>query len=163
MPIHVCQAVFEYPADVYLYISVNPRNIQEDGFSVGDLDGPRPRRRYKSPTNNARNFCAPALVPCKMQIPPSPFYLGLLPRYLYLPPSWLIDRLINYDSLLCMHCSAIRTARLVNYPRNILVAEETIGCARNPLFLWKALESIVDGILVSTRTCFVEPSINRVD
>jgi len=37
MPIHACEAVFEYPADVYLYILVNPCNIQ-GGFSDRDLE-----------------------------------------------------------------------------------------------------------------------------
>lgn len=33
------RGVFEYPADVYLYISVNPCNIQ-GGFSAATLSGP---------------------------------------------------------------------------------------------------------------------------
>ena len=39
MPIHACEAVFEYPADVYLYILVNPCNIQ-GGFLATTLSGP---------------------------------------------------------------------------------------------------------------------------
>lgn len=89
MPIHVCQAVFEYPADVYLYISVNPRNIQEDGFSAPrDLDGPRhpgPRGFVKVP-RTMRGIFARWLAPrAKRKSTPPSLSLSLLPQPLAWP------------------------------------------------------------------------------
>ena len=122
MPIHVCKPFLNIPRTYICVSRVNPRNIQPRWFflllsfsvfflfvfSSGDLGRTAGAHFEKPISNNARaaNFCA-GVESFTQNANPSPSSPLEFLVTLFISAAWLIDHLINYDSLLRMRGSVI--------------------------------------------------------